>query len=113
MSKHSVDTFIKNVENGNLQSTRAKVYDLLRRRTLNLDELKHYTQMKHQTLTSALSWLADEGLIIMHNKRFYPANADQRGQLKAMRAVDRYNKWVKLGEKEKWFEIYIANYTGY
>lgn len=113
MSNHSVDTFIKNVENGNLNSVRAKVYDILRRRTMNLTELKYQTGIKHQTLTSALSWLADQGLIIMHNENFYPSNEEQRGQLKAMRAVDRYNKWVKLGEKEKWFDLYISKYSDY
>lgn len=113
MSDHSVKTLLENVKNGCIKNTRARVYATLQNRTLTLNELKERLYMKHQTLTSALSWLADEGLIIMHDGVFYPASEEQRSQLKAMRAVDRYNKWVKIGEKEKWFDLYISKYTDY
>lgn len=108
MSERSIQTFVDSVRNGQLQTTRAKVYRVLQNRTMNLEDLKFHLNIKHQSLTSALSWLADEGLIIIHNGMFYPSNEDQRTTLKAMRRVDRYNKWVKLGQKEGWFHKYAV-----
>jgi len=108
MSERSIQTFIANVKNGTLDTTRAKVYALLQNRTLTLEQLKAMTGIKHQTITSALSWLADEGLILYHREVFYPATEEQRVHLKAMRTVDRYNKWVKLGKKEGWFQKYAV-----
>jgi predicted transcriptional regulator len=103
MSQKSLETFYENIRNNRITTNKEVVYVSLQKHCFNLDELRKYTNMKHQTLTAALSHLMDEGLVFQFNDKFYLSDAGAVETLKAERKLIRYRKWVKAGERENFF----------
>ena len=91
---------------------RQLILKLLKERSRSTDELRKY--VPHQTLTSALSQLEAKGLIFK-NGRFkaekyyytlwsYEDNEIIQQQRAKLIAFDKYNAWVRQGQKNGWFE---------
>lgn len=104
MSQRSIESFLENIRNNRIHTNKEIVYVILKKQSMNLDEMRQYTGMKHQTLTASISNLMDEGLLFQYKDRFYISEPSQIELLQAQRKLERYKKWIKAGEREGFFE---------
>jgi hypothetical protein len=104
------NAFINGIESGSFNNTKAKIYDLLKKRPLTLDELVLYG-FKKETASARISDLMDLGLIKSsgNNVSFFEVITDpleQDLQMKA-RSQEGYEKWIKRGRDFGYFEKYF------
>lgn len=104
MSKLSNQTFIEQIQNGNLKSKKHIVYSFLKdngRKTL--EQMRRTIPMSHQTLTARLSDLMDEGLVWQDDSnQFFVTEESYWHYYAAKREKERYQKWLKVGKKNGW-----------
>jgi hypothetical protein len=127
--KPKVQTWIRNVENGNIKNKTERVLsavylattktlpgelDLfnsnLYLKTISTYELRNNLEFPHQTLTAILSVLQDEGLIkvvgecSVKNSVFslwqYVFYNHERAALKEARVYEKYEAWIKRGRED-------------
>jgi DNA-binding HxlR family transcriptional regulator len=102
MTKLSTETFIEQTENGNIKTAKMKVYRFLKVcGECTLDFMRAATGISHQTLTARLSELMDMGIVWQNDRNeFYTTEKHQWPIYSDMRREERYQKWLKAGEKE-------------
>jgi DNA-binding transcriptional regulator GbsR (MarR family) len=102
MTKLSTETFIEQTENGNIRTAKVRVYRVLKTHgSSTLDHLRRVMGMSHQTLTARLSELMDMGIVWQNKKNeFYLTKKDTWGFYSGVRREERYQRWLKAGEKE-------------
>lgn len=118
MSKRSIAEYIHQIKSGKLNSTKDKLYYALSAAPHNLDQLRNRLRIKHQTLTSALSRLMDDGLVIQDAKGvFVTTPIDQIAQAKESRYQEKVSKWIKQGQDNGYWQIatdrMIQDFYGY
>ena len=118
MSKQSVAAYIEQIRSGKLNSTKDKLYYALSAAPHNLDQLRDRLRIKHQTLTSALSRLMDDGLVIQDAKGvFFVTPLEQITQEKESRYQEKVSKWIKQGQDNGYWQIatdrMIQDFYGY
>lgn len=111
--KAKVKTWLKNIENGTLKSYSEKVLQVIKNHTIEGNgvstfQLRRRMEMTHQTLTSRLSELNDEGLInvkgqVEINDTFYSVyiyidNEEQRLNIIKERMLEKYIQWLKKAD---------------
>ena len=87
------------------QSTfKARVANLIHSGALTLDEVKKRLNLKHQTASSILSILFDEGVVFQDvSGRYHHTPEDRVQDIVHLREVEKFNKWRKKGEENGWF----------
>lgn len=105
MSKQSVQAFLEGIRTGKIKNQTAHVYLHLSNGRKNLDALRSELPYPHQSITSCLSRLMDMGVVSQSDDGdFYHTHKDQIKFRAMMREQDRYNKWLKLGMENGWFQ---------
>lgn len=104
MSKLSRETFIEQINNGELKSKRHRVYAYLQKNDIKtLDHLRKSLSMSHPTLTARLSELMDVGMVWQNvDNEFYITNERDWDYYANLRMEQRYQKWLNVGKKEGW-----------
>jgi len=123
--KAKVKTWLRNVENGNIRNFTEKILNEIKCNTINSDrredwleqlkkgistyELRESLGISHQTLTSVLSNLTDEGLIksvgeTEVNGSFYSIymfieDIEYRKRLITLREREKFSQWLKNAKK--------------
>jgi predicted transcriptional regulator len=106
MSKQSVAAYIEQVKSGKLKSTKDKLYYALSASPHNLDQLRNRLRIKHQTLTSSLSRLMDDGLVSQDDKGvFFVTPLNQIAEEKESRYQEKVSKWIKQGRDNGYWDI--------
>lgn len=123
--KAKVKTWIRNVENGMIKSTTERVLleiknvgksntDLFTYQTTGIDTetLRNRLGMAHQTLTSRLSELQDNGLIKVIGEKqgddsvysvyTYVSDSIERETLAEARKKEKFAQWMDRGLNEFW-----------
>ena len=102
MTKLSTETFIEQTQNGNIKSAKARVYRQLKiLGPCTLDFLRVSIGMSHQTLTARLSELMDMGIVWQNERNeFYLTQELLWNHYSGIRREERYQRWLKAGEKE-------------
>lgn len=105
MSKQSVEQFLELIRTGEHTNKRQMLFVFMGGKGWTLDELRSAIKMPHQTLTSALSDLQDMGLVMQNdNGQFMHTPEKERKFQALMREQARYNRWVKKGHENGWFQ---------
>lgn len=105
MSKQSAEQFLELVRTGELKTKNEQLYVHLSGKRMSLDDLRATIKMPHQTLTSALSRLMDMGVVMQDDKgNFHHTPKEQRKFQAMLREQARYNRWVKMGHDNGWFQ---------
>jgi DNA-binding HxlR family transcriptional regulator len=111
MSKASTESLINQIESGNIDTDKLRIINILMNGTQNKATLSNLLGLSHQTLTARLSELHDMGIVDIQKtkevySRYYFVETElEREQVRNKREQERFNKWVKLGEKNKYFEF--------
>ena len=93
------------IRSGEAKTKTHKVYMHLSGRACKLQTLRNELRMPHQTLTSALSRLQDMGLVKQDDSgRFSHVPKEDREYHAMLRDQERYNRWVKKGHDNGWFQ---------
>lgn len=123
--KAKVKTWIRNVESGMIKSTTERVLleiknigksntDLFTYQTTGIDTetLRNHLGMAHQTLTSRLSELQDNGLIKVIGEKHgdesvysvyaYVSDPEERITLAEVRKKEKFTQWMDRGLNEFW-----------
>ncbi len=106
MSKKSIETFLEQIRSGAIETNRHRVYHYLSLRgASNLDSMRQeISGMPHQSLTSALSTLNDNGYIWQRDDGCYEVTpAHQIDQIAHRRDYQKFLRWVKNGEEKGYF----------
>lgn len=105
MTQKSLETFLREVRSGRLDTNRHIVFIKIRQLGgANLDTLRNSMRMPHQSLTAALSKLNDMGLIYQDVSGQYQITSyDDVERVAHQRDRQRFEKWKKVGEKNGWF----------
>lgn len=108
MSNLSIQAYIKAMNDPRMVTKKAHIYRALLL-PLTLNELKAATKISHQTLTARLSELMDEGLVFeAQSGKFHQTDIEMVEMAANARANYRYEKWVKLGNDNGYFERVIS-----
>lgn len=106
MSKHSIDTFLEQIRTGELKNKTQRAYVALSGKQVSLQDLRNQTGIAHQTLTSSLSRLMDMGLVKQKpSGEFMHTEQKERGFLAMQREQQRYLRWLKVGQDNKWIRV--------
>lgn len=110
--KAKTKTLLRNIENGHIKSSLSKVLFAIKSQKINhwsTFGLRDMLKISHQTLTSALSNLCDEGLITesgtitygenTYSKWMFIEDETERRQLANKRLRDKYILWLQAAEK--------------
>ena len=110
--KAKVKTWLENVANGKISNYTEEVLKCVaRNETISMKDLREWLAISHQTLTSCLSNLHDEGLIKVvgqekKDNRYYSiyayiSNESEREHTITLRRVEKYIQWLKKAETYK------------
>lgn len=101
-SEAKIQAFITQVENGNLKSNRAKVYNhILNHPGSSLADLAIHLHLSYHSLSGRLSELMDAGLIYINGQtssslsKHYVSEKEDRNRLIAQRKAIKYNQWLR------------------
>jgi predicted transcriptional regulator len=108
MSVSSVNNWLKMLENGYLDNMTVNVLRQIKGNPgTDIDELRNVMDISHQTITSIVSNLADEGLISYisdrekNNKSYsvlkFVDSPFEQNRLKEVRIKEKYRLWLKKG----------------
>ena len=107
MSKQSIEAFITQIKSGSMKTRRHEIYmHLMKTGGKNLDDLRNYmAHIPHQTLTSAVSFMMDEGLVRQEESGIFSVvwETEEIRNLGSKRAKAKFDKWVKKGEEKGYF----------
>lgn len=108
-SKAKRETYVKQVESGNLQSQTIRVLHYVRYTPLcDTDELRTKLQMAHQSVTAVISNLLDLGLITivgeitkrkqMYSQYRYIHEPNLQEQCARERKKEKFKMWIRQGQ---------------
>jgi predicted transcriptional regulator len=111
MSKVSVHHWVALMESGELLTNTIRVLNHIKNNShTDIFEMRNKLELPHQTLTSRISNLMDEGLIDISGKRnhkdleystfFYVVGAENQKAAKEKRLKEKYILWLEKGYKE-------------
>jgi phage pi2 protein 07 len=116
--KAKTKTLLRNIENGHIKSSLSKVLFAIKSQKINhwsTYGLRERLQISHQTLTSALSNLCDEGLIKESGQVTYGENTYskwefvedeiERAKLQHERLHGKYILWLESAKKFQDFMV--------
>ena len=110
--KARVRTWLANVQNGNITNhTEKTLLKVARTGSISTRELREELTISHQTLTSCLTTLNDEGLIKVIGQEkvdssyysiySYVSDLQEREHVAYLRKVEKYIQWLKKAEQYK------------
>jgi DNA-binding MarR family transcriptional regulator len=116
MSPSKIQAFKDQVNSGQLQNNKIKIYNLIKEQPSTIVRLRDITNIPHQTLTGALSGLEELGWVyrlgdVDVNKRSYTLYAAETDIEKAKNNAiivhkHKFLEWMYRGEKNGWFDEY-------
>jgi hypothetical protein len=101
MSLESIKAYINIVDE--VKPLERKIIELLASGGFALRQVSQKLYMPLQTASARLSELHDKGIIEQRGKKYYLTSVDRIQEVKKNRENLRFDKWVKLGEKENFF----------
>jgi len=101
MSFESVQAYINIVDE--VKPLERKIVELLASGGFALRQVSSKLLMPLQTASARLSELHDRGIVEQKGKKYYLTSVDRIEEVKRNRQKIRFDKWVKLGEKENFF----------
>ena len=113
MTRAQLQAFIDGCESGSIATKRAAVYNLTRRARFSLDALQTYLpNMRMATISGRVSELLDMGLLREWKAGVFEpvVDVEEAVRLSEERSRAKYEKWVKLGQREGYFERYTRDF---
>jgi len=101
MSVESIKAYVNIVDE--VKPLERKIIELLTSGGYALRQVSQKLLMPLQTASARLSELHDRGIVEQRGKKYYLTSVDRIQEVKNKREQIRFDKWVKLGEKENFF----------
>jgi len=101
MSFESLKAYINIVDD--VKPLERKIVELLASGGFTLRQVSSKLLMPLQTASARLSELHDKGIVEQRGKKYHLTSVDRIEEVKRNREKIRFDKWVKLGEKENFF----------
>jgi hypothetical protein len=116
--KTSVKNWIDQLDSGKFKNNAVKVLRFIKDNpNTNIEIIRSELKMAHQTSSSAISHLMNEGLLkhtkeiningVHYNELMFVDNESEMKHLKAMREKEKYNTWLKRGIED--FTPYMSS----
>ncbi len=101
MSVESIKAYVNIVDE--VKPLERKIIELLASGGYALRQVSQRLFMPLQTASARLSELHDRGIVEQRGRKYYLTSVDRIEEVKRNRQKIRFDKWVKLGEKEGFF----------